>query len=143
MEIAINDSKEASVPNMQLPAIRSKFPLSDRISLALCSCSTTMPPAQIMKNMPPLFKFEEQFDKAKYANMGLRVKICETGSLLLDHHLIHPFVRVHIVSLETYKYLPKSDKRKPGVANREAAGFMDSGKHFSKQEADFLLPFST
>lgn len=79
----------------------------------------------------------------KYAKMAMKVKICETGSLVLDHHMIHPFVRMHIIDMDTYKYLAKSDVRKPGVANLESAAFLDSGKHYTRSFADFLLPIST
>jgi jouberin len=135
--------RDPSVPNMQLPLIRSKFPLGDRISLALCGCGNNLTPVQIMKNLPPLFKFEEQFKNEKYSKSALKLKILETGSLVLDHHMIHPFVRVHIVDMETYKYLAKSDARKPGVANLESAAFLDSSKHYTRSFADYLLPIST
>ena len=140
----MNSIRDPSVPNMQLDTIRRKFPLGDRLSLAMFACcANSLTPVQILKNLPPLFKFEEQFKHEKYAKMALKLKVCETGSLVLDHHLIHPFVRVHIVDLETYKYLSKSDARKPGVANLESTGFLDSAKHYTRSFADFLLPLST
>jgi len=71
------------------------------------------------------------------------LKILETGSLVLDHHMNHPFVRVHIINLETCKYLAKEDRLKPGIANIESADFMDSGKNHTPSSADFLLPLST
>lgn len=75
--------------------------------------------------------------------MAVKLKICETGSLVLDHFMIHPFVRVHIIDMDTYKYLAKSDALKPGVANKESSAFIDSGKHFTRSMTDYLLPFST
>lgn len=71
------------------------------------------------------------------------MKICETGSLVLDEHMIHPFVRVHFIDMDTYKYLAKSDSLKPGVTNKESAAFVDSGNHFTRAMTDFLLPIST
>jgi len=42
----------------------------------------------------------------------------------MDQHVLHPFVRIHIVDLNTKKYLAKSDKDlAPGVANIESANF--------------------
>lgn len=41
--------------------------------------------------------------------MAMNIKIDKTGSLLLDPDMIHPFVRIHIVDMDTYKYLAKSD----------------------------------
>lgn len=75
--------------------------------------------------------------------MACKLKICETGSLVLDHFMIHPFVRVHIIDMNTYKYLAKSDLRQPGVYNKESAGFIDSSKHFTRSLTDHLLPLST
>lgn len=75
--------------------------------------------------------------------MAVKLKICETGSLVLDHFMIHPFVRVHIIDMNTYKYLAKSDQRQPGINNKESAGFIDSGKHFTRAITDHLLPIST
>lgn len=63
--------------------------------------------------------------------MACKLKICETGSLVLDHFMIHPFVRVHIIDMRTYKYLAKSDALKQGVYNKESSGFIDTGKNFT------------
>jgi hypothetical protein len=128
---------------MQGPTIRSKYPLGDRISLAMCGCYTNQNPVQTLKAIPPLFKFEEQFKDEKYKKMAVKLKICETGSLVLDENMVHPFVRVHFIDMDTYKYLAKSDSLKPGVTNKESAAFIDSGKHFTRALTDFLLPIST
>lgn len=93
--------------------------------------------------MPPLFKFDEQFKDNKLHKMALKVKVCETGSLVLDHHMIHPFVRMHIVDMETFKYLHKSDFSKPGVANLESCSYFDTHKHHTRAYADYHLPVST
>ncbi len=71
------------------------------------------------------------------------MKIHETGSLVLDHHMVHPFVRVHIINLDTSKYLAKEDRSKPGIANIESANFLDSGNNHTQAATDFILPFST
>lgn len=57
--------------------------------------------------------------------------------------MVHPFVRVHIVNLNTCKYLAKEDRSKPSVNNIESADFMDSGKHHTITSADFIMPIST
>ena len=38
----------------------------------------------------------------------------------MNKNILHPFVRIHIVDMETGKYLAKSDKSKPGVYNKES-----------------------
>lgn len=57
--------------------------------------------------------------------------------------MVHPFVRVHIVNLDTCKYLAKEDRGKPGVANIESSCFMDSRKHHTQGSSDYLMPLST
>ena len=57
--------------------------------------------------------------------------------------MVHPFVRVHIVNLDTCKYLAKEDRSKSSVTNIESAAFIDSGKHYTQSAADFILPLST
>jgi hypothetical protein len=54
-----------------------------------------------------LLKFEEQFKEEKLGLNALKLKVHETGSLVLDHNMVHPFVRVHIIDLDTCKYLAK------------------------------------
>jgi jouberin len=95
-----------------------------------------------MRTKPPLFNFPEKYRAEKH-RQALKIKILETGSLVLDHHMVHPFVRVHIVNLDTCKYLAKEDRLNPSVANIESAGFMDSGKNYTYSNVDFLMPFST
>lgn len=75
--------------------------------------------------------------------MAMRLKVVGTGSLELDHFMVHPFVKVHIVDLDTYKYLAKSKPNLPGVANKESASFLDTGKHLTRSNADYIMPFST
>lgn len=105
----MNSIKEPSRPNMQGPTIRSKYPLGDRFSLALCGCYVEQDPVQAMKQQPALFQFSEMFKEEKYKKMAVKLKVCETGSLVLDENMIHPFVRVHFVDMDTYKYVAKSD----------------------------------
>ena len=57
--------------------------------------------------------------------------------------MVHPFVRVHIIDLESCKYLAKEDRMKSSVTNIESADFMDSGKNHTASAADFIMPIST
>jgi len=96
-----------------------------------------------MKAKTPLFKYEEQFKGEKYAKQALKIKVLETGSLVLDRRMLHPFVRIHIIDMNTYKYLAKSKPLSAGVANKESAGFMDTYKNHTISLTDFILPMST
>lgn len=61
--------------------------------------------------------------------MAIRVRVKGTGSLDLDEHVLHPFVRVHVVDMATQKYLAK-DERVPGMQSRESVTCVDHGKNF-------------
>ena len=64
---------------------------------------------------------------------------------------MHPFVRIHIVDMNTNKYLAKDKPGVPGVANIENCSFfkMDidkDGKQIKtpyKITTDFFMPMST
>jgi hypothetical protein len=96
-----------------------------------------------MLSQAPLFKFEDQFNLQNEGLKGVKLRIHETGSLVLDHHMVHPFVRVHIVNLVTCKYLDKEVRGNPGVANIESADFMDAAKFHTPSHVDYLMPLST
>lgn len=72
-----------------------------------------------------LFKFEEEFNQPHHKGLGLKIRVKETGSLLLDPNVTHPFVRIHIVDILTCKYLAKSQPSQPGCYNRESVQVMD------------------
>jgi hypothetical protein len=96
-----------------------------------------------MNKAAPLFKFEDEFHEPRHRNLALKLKVKETGSLLLDPNVTHPFVRVHIIDTLTCKYLAKSKPDLPGVYNREACFLMDKKGNFDVKTVDYLMPFST
>ena len=57
--------------------------------------------------------------------------------------MIHPFVKVHIIDMNTCKYLAKGRPTQPGVVNKESAAFLDSYKNYNRQTADYILPVAT
>ena len=61
----------------------------------------------------------------------------------LDQDLVHPFVRIHIVNMETGKYLAKTNSERPGVANKESISLIDSDGNVTGENVDFLMPMST
>jgi hypothetical protein len=106
--------------------VKKRFPWSDRIASSLCGCFSKNTPIYEIKNKMPLFTFNEAFGRDTMQNSTLEIKINSTGSLELDPNVMHPFVRVHIVDLETSKYLQKKNSHEPGVFNRETAGYFNS-----------------
>ena len=74
----------------------------------------------------------------------------ETGSLVLDPNVLHPFVRIHIIDMNTGKYLAKSDRTMPGVTNKESVQMIARGEDaakdgiiFEQSPDDFFLPLAT
>ena len=105
-----------------------KFPQSDKLKAGCCRClyGTQSKIEEISSEaLGPLFSFDEYFQEGKdeAAGRALKLTIKGTGILEMDENILHPFVRVHIVDLETKKYLAKSEWEDPGVANRESCSF--------------------
>lgn len=93
-----------------------------------------------MKQDKPFELFESEEDKTN----KIEIKINKSGPLDLDQYILHPFVKVHIVDLNTYKYLAKPDPVVPGVYNNESAAYYNSYKtHFEYPRMDYYLPLAT
>jgi len=73
-----------------------------------------------------LFDFNEMYPEAK--DYAIKLNVNGTGILEMDQHVLHPFVRIHIVDLNTHMYLAKSDINDPGVANKESVNFFKYDK---------------
>ena len=76
-------------------------------------------------------------------DVALKIAVKETGSLLLDPNMIHPFVRVHIIDMKTSKYLAKKQSNMPGIYNKESVQVIDGSQKLSEKPTDFLMPMST
>ena len=141
--------------NMDDVRITSKFSLGNRIKKGLSKvtacCKTPYKTAAEIRDTAPMFTFEDMFPGHKNKKLALKLDIHGTGILEMDQHVLHPFVRVHIVDLRTNKYLAKVAKDQPGVANRESCSFFridpneDNKDHKVPEytDANFFLPFST
>jgi hypothetical protein len=128
---------------MKAKAIRSKFPVADRMALAFQCCGPKGDTIDQLSDKKALFTFEEEFNEPHHKNLGLKIKVKETGSLMLDPNVTHPFVRVHIVDMNTCKYLAKSQPLLPGSYNREACSLLDSKGNFENKPVDFIMPIAT
>ena len=104
--------------------------MADRIALALNCCQPQIDFITQTLAKEPFFTFDQEFKKENYRNLGLKITVKETGSLVLDPNVTHPFVRVHIVDLKTSKYLAKKNPSLPGCYNRESVSLMDKSGNF-------------
>ena len=81
-------------------------------------------------------------------NYGLKLKVNQTGILEMDENVVHPFVRIHIIDMQTNKWLGKTNILQPGVTNKESLSYFQFDKENNKKEplrnaVDFFLPMST
>lgn len=87
--------------------------------------------------------------KQKDSKFAIKLGVKGTGILEMDQHVLHPFVRIHIIDLKTRKYLAKHDNGNPGVTNLESCNFfkVDPQKNektpMNLPTVDFFLPLST
>ena len=57
--------------------------------------------------------------------------------------VLHPFVRIHLINMETMNYLHKTDVDQGGIYNIESAGYFNKAKKFVSEKVDYYLPMST
>ena len=60
-----------------------------------------------VKAKPALFEFQEMYPEAAAESYALKLSVKQTGILKINDVVLHPFVRIHILDMETKKYLAK------------------------------------
>lgn len=142
--------------------IRKFFPSFDRFCQYINCCRAHKDGVDTIKEKNPMLDFNDMYKNlAGYADkICPRLKVCGTGILAMDPNVLHPFVRIHIIDLNTKKYLakknwsPMTDGRKcnNGVAQFEnfSAFKLERNDHTEqfekaayKADADFYMPMST
>ena len=149
MNQEVKDIKDIGVIDQQDPRIYKKFPLMDRFKEGInCFGLKNYGVDQILHN-DSLFSFDDMYKDMKTSkNYALKLAVKGTGILEMDPNVLHPFVRIHFIDMNTKKYLAKSEKEKPGVAYNESINYFkfnpeNSTKEFLKSPVDYLLPLST
>lgn len=118
----------------------TRFSLGARMFKACCCCFSNKRSIELMKQDKPY----QLFSNEEFKGNKIEIKINKSGPLELDQFILHPFVKVHIVDLNTYKYLAKSDPLVPGVYNNETAAYYNAFKtHFEYPKVDYYLPLAT
>ena len=107
---SLKDISATQVLDMADNRIYGKYPLGDKLKLKLnCFKNKEGCIKQIMEKKA-LLKFDEMFPEIHNAGYGMKLSVKGTGILEMDQYVLHPFVRVHIIDLNTNKYLAKSDR---------------------------------
>lgn len=95
---------------MLYSSIWKKFPWYDRMLLFSNCCKKNTMYADFVNGIEPQFKFKEEFKEDIYNDFALKLTVKETGSLEMNKNILHPFVKIHVVDMNTGKYLAKSDR---------------------------------
>lgn len=116
--------------------IKSKFTFYDKFKECLLRftscCKRRWATAERIRAQDGFFdsinqylNFPKEEDRPQYnaKELALRLEVSGTGILEMDQNVLHPFVRVHIVDLNSNKYLALSNKDMPGIANKESCNF--------------------
>ena len=102
-----------------------------------------------MLNKKSFITFEEEFNakNERYNELGIKLKIKGTGSLLLDPNVTNPFVKIHVIDMSTCQPLKKESS-----FNRRVTSFNESCVKLLKQNnehilqprnCDYILPMAT
>jgi len=78
----------------------------------------------------------------KFRGQILKLSVLETSQLELDPNVMHPFVKIHIIDMDTGEYIRKSVV-KPVINPNEKMTIIDSRQNFSEKEIDFIPPFAS
>jgi len=151
--IKLLDEVESPVLNMNNPNIVKGFPVFERLGasctnlFSFCSRSTKKYVTRTYTSEHMKTQTQGIYDKLLRAMQNFRekvlyLKIHDTNGLELDPNVIHPFVRVHFMDLNTQSYILKSSDRNV-LGSFEGFGQINASKEFSSGEAPYVLPFST
>lgn len=145
---------EVPVPvlTMDNPRIKGGFPFWERIGTNCMGCarccgsqdhfvsrgfSSTVMKAETGEITEKMRMILDQFhERVVY------LKIHDTGGLELDPNLIHPFVRIHVIDLNTDSYKAKTHAHGV-VAYHEKIGQIDATKTYHSGNSNFIVPFAT
>lgn len=132
--------------------IRNGFPFWERISAACMGCAKACSATErfitagftsdTMKVESGEITERMRIVMDQFHGKVVYLKIYDTGGLELDPHIIHPFVRVHVIDLTKNAYKTKSHGS--GVVSYfEKLGQIDQTKKYHSGNCPFIPPFST
>ncbi len=137
--------------NIKSNFIWEGFPLSERFWYSFCcqtKCCSDYKNGDVFTTQ--CYRQKCTVDK-KLKNLNkklLTISVIKTGTLEIIPMIIHPFVRISIVNLQTGKYLQKSDFEVPCISRGEKNFVMNNNielghMEFSSSVLDIIPPFAT
>ena len=152
-EIQVNNPARdgENLVNIKSNFIWEGFPLSERFWYSFCcqtKCCSDYKNGDVFTTQ--CYRQKCTIDK-KLKNLNkklLTISVIKTGTLEIIPMIIHPFVRISIVNLQTGKYLQKSDFAVPCISRGEKNFVMNNSiesghMEFSSSVLDIIPPFAT
>lgn len=137
---------KTTIDMVEDPRISGGFGWRDKLKLACNPFKPKVDGIEGVRAKKALFEFQEMYPEAAAENYALKLSVKQTGILKINDVVLHPFVRIHILDMDTNKYLAKKDRAEPGVANKESCNFFQvegDQKEARKIPVDFFMPMST
>ena len=141
---------EEHIVDIREPKIWSGFPFCERFFYSLCCktrCCSDYRNGEFLSNDC----IKNPCSKDQFVNLNnkiLSISIIKSGTLEIKELILHPFVRVSFINLETGKFLQKSNFNEPSVSRTEESLIIKHNKgqnnlDFESSILDFIPPFST
>lgn len=144
-------SKDTSkLLDMKENLIWKGFPLLERFWYMLF-CKTKCV-TNLTSNQFPIDEFLNKpsvvDSKINFLNKIVNLKILRTGHLSIESNIIHPFVKVSVIDLNTLRYLQKQNFKEQVFSRREKNLKVCHNKttndyQFTETELDYIHPFTT
>lgn len=136
--------------NMKDNLIWKGFPLLERLlNTFFCKSKCT---TNLKTKLSPIDDFlrhvSEPDPNINFLNKILSLKINKIGNIEIESNIIHPFVKVSVIDLNTLRYLQKIDFNSNSITKREVNLKVNHNKtlhnyEYKESELDYIAPFTT
>ena len=122
--------------------IWTSFSLSDRLNVSTKNLITCKPRFTYVDQLKTSPHFPTKEEISKLQGHILKLTIQETSQLELDPNIMHPFVKMHFVNMNSGQYLQKHIL-KPIMSPEERITRIDGAQNYSTEDMNFIPPFAT
>ena len=137
--------------NMNEPYIWKGFPLWDRLIFNLfCGSGCIRDNKKTSFVIEDMIKDKTELDSkynSRFQNKCVSLKILRTGSLEIESYIMHPFIKVSFINIQTSRYVQKKNKDLPAFSLKEKNLIViknsNSTYEFQENALDYIPPFST
>lgn len=120
----------------------TSFPLKERMASTTMGLLTCKSKQTFVDSITTAKPAPNQKELSEAKNKVFKITINETSQLELDPNLMHPFVKMHIVDLQSGNYVQKSGQ-KSVVTLDEKITLIDNKMNCTQKDLDYIPPFAT